>query len=278
MRPCDQRNFLHKKLLGIAGALLPGPLGVGARFIGSRFGGRRGRPVQPVLRAPPTSRFGGRRPLPAPAVQPAFQPVVLTTRAPTRPVLPRTLTARPGPDSSAGKQLGRILKFSPDPTPVAPAIAGSPCRTGESARCCQLRNGGFREQAQWQRECGVAGGNGVDPDEPDGFPAGDAINGRYGAAFAPRSMMIDRAVCDRGMQLADDGLCYNRSQITNKQRMWPAGRKPLLTGGDMRSIATAARAGRRLEGARKRLEKLGMMKKSSSRRRLPPHQHQIQVT
>jgi len=97
-------------------------------------------------------------------------------------------------------------------------------------------------------------------------PVGDAVMGRYGAALTPGSMIIDRAVCLKGMQLADDGLCYNKSQISNKQRMWPAGRKPLLSGGDMRAISIAARAGRRLEGATKRLQRLGMMKKPTARR------------
>jgi len=78
--------------------------------------------------------------------------------------------------------------------------------------------------------------------------------------------VIDRAVCLKGMQLGNDGICYNKSQISNKQRQWPAGRKPLLSGGDMRAISIAARAGRRLEGATKRLQRLGMMKKPTARR------------
>ena len=98
------------------------------------------------------------------------------------------------------------------------------------------------------------------------FEVGEAVMGRYGAALEPGSKIIDRAICLRGMQLADDGLCYNKSQISNKQRMWPAGRKPLLTGGDMRAISTAARAGKRLEGATKRLQRMGMMKKPATRR------------
>ena len=104
------------------------------------------------------------------------------------------------------------------------------------------------------------------------FGVGAAVMGRYGAALEPGSQIIDRAICLRGMQLGDDGLCYNKSQITNKQRMWPAGRKPLLSGGDMRAISIAARAGRRLEGATKRLQRLGMMKKPA-RRALPAHAH-----
>ena len=92
--------------------------------------------------------------------------------------------------------------------------------------------------------------------------------GQYGAGLMPGNMVIDRAVCLRGMQLGNDGLCYNKGQITNRQRMWPAGRRPLLTGGDMRAISTAARAGKRLEGATKRLQKLGLMRKPAPRRKL----------
>ena len=102
-----------------------------------------------------------------------------------------------------------------------------------------------------------------------GAPVGEAVMGQYGAALQPGVMTINRAVCLPGMQLGDDGLCYNKAQISNKQRMWPAGRKPLLTGGDMRAISIAARAGRRLEGATKRLQRMGMMKKPA-RGRLAP--------
>jgi len=98
---------------------------------------------------------------------------------------------------------------------------------------------------------------------------GEAVMGQYGAALVPGSQIVDRAVCLPGMQLGNDGLCYNKANITNKQRMWPAGRKPLLTGGDMRAISTAARAGRRLELATKRLQKMGMMKKPAGRGRAP---------
>ena len=84
--------------------------------------------------------------------------------------------------------------------------------------------------------------------------------GRYGAALIPGTQIIDRAVCLPGMQLGDDGLCYNKGSITNSQRMWPRGRRPLLTGGDMSAIAIAARAGSKLDRTTKRLRSLGMMK------------------
>lgn len=106
---------------------------------------------------------------------------------------------------------------------------------------------------------------------PGGDPAitaqvGAAVMGRYGAALAPGSRIIDRAVCLRGMVLGNDGLCYNRTQVKNSERMWPRGRRPLLTGGDMRAISTAARAAGRLERTTKRLQKIGLMKKAAPRR------------
>lgn len=197
-----------------------------------------------------------------------------------RPTPPRTATARVTMASAAGKESGRSLKFGGngasfvDPgfnVRKTTALGGLPfgggggtaggCRRGESTRCCRLRTGDFNDQAQWQQECGVSG-------QQPGTDVGEAVMGRYGAALEPGNMVINRAVCLRGMQLADDGLCYNKSQITNKQRMWPAGRKPLLSGGDMHAISIAARAGRRMEGATKRLQRLGMMKKPT--RRLGP--------
>ncbi len=116
-----------------------------------------------------------------------------------------------------------------------------------------------------------SGASCVFPQSPFGASqlGGQAIMGKYGAALIPGSQIVDRAVCLPGMQLGDDGLCYNKANISNKQRMWPAGRKPLLTGGDMRAISVAARAGRRLEGATKRLQRMGMMKKPA-RGRLAP--------
>jgi len=100
----------------------------------------------------------------------------------------------------------------------------------------------------------------------DDQAVGNAVMGQYGAGLAPGNQIVDRAVCLRGMVLGNDGICYNKSQISNKERQWPRGRRPLLTGGDMRAISTAARAGRRLTGATKRLQKIGLMKKPTTRR------------
>jgi len=178
-----------------------------------------------------------------------------------RATIPRTLTARPTLAGQQGKELGKQLKvagFGGIPSGARGITGGraGPCDwpmvLDSAGRCRTPTSGEF-------------GG--------EQFGVGEAVMGRYGAALEPGSQIIDRAICLRGMQLGDDGLCYNKSQITNKQRMWPAGRKPLLSGGDMRAISIAARAGRRLEGTTKRLQRLGMMKKPASRRALPPHRH-----
>jgi len=95
---------------------------------------------------------------------------------------------------------------------------------------------------------------------------GEVIMGRHGAAMVPGSMIVDRAVCLKGMVVGDDGLCYNKSQIKNSERQWPRGRRPLLTGGEMRAISVAARASARITRTAVRLQDLGMIKKPVARR------------
>ena len=166
--------------------------------------------------------------------------------------LPRSQVARVSRFSEAEKQFGRrskfpITDFGPtqiglhDPSPCMPPLIRSPQ------------------------------GNCIEPTSPRGAELfmGQPVMGQYGAGMVAGSRIIDRAVCGRGMQLGNDGVCYNKAQISNKQRMWPAGRKPLLSGGDMRAISTAARAGRRMELATKRLQKMGMMKKPARRAPAP---------
>lgn len=96
---------------------------------------------------------------------------------------------------------------------------------------------------------------------------GEASMGRFGAGLEPGVRSIDTRVCPRGTVLAVDGLCYNRTAIKNSDRMWPRGRRPLLTGGDMRAISIASRAARRLQAKQKQLQELGMLKAPTARRR-----------
>ena len=250
-RPGDRRGFLHKSFIGRAIG------GVGKALV-------RSTPI------------GG-------AISTGLGVIRGFGRPAARPVAPRTTTARPSLSGAQGKEAGRELKFGGGSFPIAGfappgppsrlpfggrgAGGGSPCRSGESARCCELRNGDFTAQRQWQRECGMAG---------NGAPAtgvGDAVMGQFGAALEPGVMQIERSVCLPGMQLAKDGLCYNKGAITNSQRMWPRGRRPLLTGGDMRAIGIAARAGAKLDRTTKRLRTLGMMKALPRPRGTKAHAH-----
>lgn len=119
----------------------------------------------------------------------------------------------------------------------------------------------------------VRGANGlcIDPTSPVGTDPrtgvpGQAVMGQFGAGMAPTADMVRRRDCIPGMVLGKDGLCYNKSQISNSQRWWPKGRRPLLTGGDMRAIGIAAAAAKKLTGATKRLRTIGLIKSPVRRR------------
>jgi len=108
---------------------------------------------------------------------------------------------------------------------------------------------------------------------------GAAVMGQFGAALEPGFRESSTAVCPPGTVLGIDRLCYNKSDLKNKERAWPRGRKPLLTGGEMRCISIAAGAAKRLERKQKQLQKMGMLKKpSTSRRRALPSGHHAHVS
>ncbi len=247
-RPNDRRGFLHKSFIGRAVG------GVAKKFISST----------PIGAAVSTglgiARSFGRRP--------------------ARPVAPRTTTARPSLAGAQGKELGRDLKFGFDAslptTGFAPPVSSSAFRPRRFApgdgreRDMQPGPCDFPKVRDREGRCrtptsGEFGG--------EQFGVGEAVMGRYGVALEPGSMIIDRAVCLKGMTLGDDGLCYNKGAITNKQRQWPRGRRPLLTGGDMRAIGIAARAGSKLDRTTKRLRALGMMKALPKGRGTRAHAH-----
>ena len=183
---------------------------------------------------------------------------------------PRTTVARPSASGAAGKEFGRQLKARSSPTlSLAPAVAAAPRGLGITLPCIFP----FR---MFEGKCVPPFlGDRPGPDRPSGgggivgtgAPVGDAVMGRFGAALTPGSRIIDRAVCLRGMVLATDGLCYNRSQIKNSERMWPRGRRPLLSGGDMRAISIAARAASRLTRTAQRLQEIGLIQKPIVRKR-----------
>lgn len=194
----------------------------------------------------------------------ARQAVSLVTRKSARATVDRSLTARSGPRSAREKDIGRHLKFAPEGQQSIASRARDFFTSAQESDCRipgQRRDPGTGECAFFLGE--RRGPNG-------GRDVGEAVMGRYGAALEPGIMTIDRSVCLRGMQLGNDGLCYNKGAISNKQRMWPAGRKPLLTGGEMRAISQAASAAKRLQGANKRLQEIGLIKKPAPRRSAKP--------
>jgi len=108
---------------------------------------------------------------------------------------------------------------------------------------------------------------GRDPSEGFLGGGGGAVMGQYGAAMVPDIDVREVRVCLPGMILGKDLNCYNKGEITNKQREWPKGRKPLGTPGEMAALAKAASFGRRMETTVKRMQKIGVLKKPSRGRR-----------
>lgn len=111
------------------------------------------------------------------------------------------------------------------------------------------------------------------PQAPVGPPVGVAMIGA--SAVAPfRFTQTVRRCEGRNHVLGSDGLCYDKKSIRKDQRMWPPGRKPLLTGGQLNAIAIAARAAGRIKTQTKRLQKLGMLQKpKSTRKAIAPVSH-----
>ncbi len=197
-----------------------------------------------------------------------------------------------GPKSGAAeKEAARQAKFpggagvplTTQATPRGPLVASTlnlPRGTFTTTQA-EERNGDggcifpFRRDPR-TGECRIFAGERSGPDDVffSGGRAGEAVMGRFGAGMVPGVRTIDRAVCLRGMQLGLDGLCYDKKQLTNKERLWPAGRRPLLTGGDMRCISIASRAGKKLERTTKRLQAIGLMKKPAPRR-AARHEHAV---
>jgi len=219
--------------------------------------------------APPPRRAPAPISVRPPGLRPANRAVISrASRSLVRQPASRSLTARPGVVSGQEKQAGRSAKF--------PNFSGSIGGVDFSFGGSGPADCGFgRVWDEVRGKCVFGLGEQAGRDDT---PIGNTVMGRYGAGEMPGNMVVNRAVCRPGMVVGDDGICYNKSQLKNSEREWPRGRRPLLTGGDMRAISTAARAGKRLEGATKRLQKIGLMKKPAPRQkaiRLPPHQHQI---
>ena len=165
------------------------------------------------------------------------------------------------PGVPGGCSVGMVRDTFGNCVPVS-GFGGGGGAGGRAKTCDQLRRGDFRDQAEYQRRCAGAGGE-----------FGQAVMGRYGAALVPAQRSAVTLHCPKGAVLGDDDLCYNRRELRNTDRKWPRGRRPLLTGGEMRAISIANRAAGKLRRNQKRLQAMGMLPKPKAAARqkaLPP--------
>ena len=233
----DDRGFVHKRfgraIVGaVKGFVRGGPTGV----IGGAVGG-----------------FVGPGGAPAGACPPGFNPTAgggctpAVTRVPgVRGFLERTI-----PGGATGFEVA-----APTLSPFAMRI--------QRERAARAARG---EQAILRPE--LLPGLAILPTAQAANGTGQAVVGRFGAGIEPDIRMQDIRDCPRGMVLAVDNLCYNRRDLRNSERFWPRGRRPLLTGGEVRAISTAASAAKKLERKQKELMKLGLLRKPTPRRRVP---------
>jgi len=116
---------------------------------------------------------------------------------------------------------------------------------------------------------GRVGGNGVPRPEIPTL----AVTGQFGAGFEASIVSREMRLCPPKTVLGVDGVCYNRRDLRNDERAWPRGRRPLLTGGEMRAVSTASAAAKKLQRKQKQLQELGLLPKPQRTRRalLPGH-------
>lgn len=248
-RPGDERDFIHKKIFG-------GIKGAVGSVVGAISSGSLPTPAS-IVRGGVGGFFAGRRAGPTGPIAPGIMPSGLT---PQQLVVP-----------------GRV-SGSRSPTPSTSVIPNLPIPLAIPDVLTDLG-----------RRLGIGGGNGngngtdlvcTDPRTTDrgrgfcefiGGPSGgtgEATMGRFGAALEPSFETINKRVCLDGMVLGKDFLCYNKGSISNKERLWPKGRAPLLTGGQVNAIRIATAAKGKVARAAKQL---GLNK--PTRRAAPRHQH-----
>lgn len=237
-KPGDERGLVHKRIIaGIGGFIGGGPAGAIAGF--ARGGGSGGGCPPGLI---PHFRTGE-------CVDPVLSAQGISTPSSFIP--------------NIVEELGKL--FLPGPTGCPPGFA-----TGPDGFCFALGPGsnGF--------------GPCADPDlvrDRDGrcrFPGspsggiGEARIGLYGPAVEPSFQTINTRVCGDDQILGKDKLCYAKGAISNKQRLWPKGRAPLLTGGQVGAIAKANAAKSKVARAYKLL---GLAK--PARRAPARHQHAV---
>jgi len=250
-RPNDERGFLHKSkfgkffggVVGTVAGIVPGvstALGIGQTALGIGKGLIGGAP--PIACPPGFSKTTkGCRPTQTAAGRRARgEPEPMAFRAPPELTLP-----------------GDFSGFAPTgPAPCPEGTVPDPKQRG----FCVAPSSTFGGRSGVARDFGTA------------------EMGQFGAGLNPAVFLTETRRCPRGAVLGSDGLCYNRRDIANTNRMWPRGRRPLLTGGEMRCISIASSASKKLQRKQKQLQDMGMLPKPSKRgRRALPAGHHAHV-
>ena len=254
-RPGDRRGFVHKKLLGFVGGLgIPGVSTIAN--IGRQLLPGNGATAAPVRL--PTTQAQVDSIIMANVQSASWQQIADMTGQTVATVQGRYYNvlrsgAPPPPPSPSTPGLPLLPLGQPGEFPL-------PIGDGDLGTCLPPN---VRDPNR---------GNVCLP--PPGQPVGlgEAVMGRYGAALQPGVKQTHTRFCPRGAVLALDGLCYNRKDVTNKERWWPKGRRPLLTGGEMRAISIASSAAKKLQRKQKQLRELGLLKAPPARR---PKQKQL---
>lgn len=124
---------------------------------------------------------------------------------------------------------GRERTTSPGTTSAGLGLTGgsNACPTGyrwDGTRCVQEGIGGVAARI-------LPGGN-------TGVYTGGATGiNDFGMLYeAPNVVAIPTSRCRAGYVLGRDGMCYAKGTIQNRMRKWPKGTRPLLTGGEMKTL------------------------------------------
>lgn len=184
----------------------------------------------------------------------------LVTDAPVRMGKPSATARDPVtgllPRKAFGSGPGALIAFQNQPqVGVSSVMAGGTCKGIAWVRtdvgCVHLATGETRPF-----------------DNGHGGPVGEAVMGQYGPALVPGNRPTNTRVCLPGMVLGKDRNCYNKRDISNKERLYPRGAKPLGTPEEIRATRIAKRFAGRLETKVKAFQKSGLIKKPAPRRRI----------
>jgi len=263
-RPGDARGFVHKKLLGaVAGLGIPGistVATIGRSLIGNGNGG------------------GAAAPAALPSTQAQVDSIIMAN---VQTASWQNIADMTGQTVAQvqGRYYNTLRSGAPPPPPMGTLATGLIDLPDLFERGRDILTGLGKNGPVATNGC--LPGNERRPDRGGGcFPItgmpaglGEAVMGRFGPALQPGTKTTHFRFCPRGAVLGLDGLCYNRKDIRNTDRWWPRGRRPLLTGGEMRAISIASTAAKKLQRKEKQLRQLGLLKAPPARRRqklLPP--------